>query len=110
MGGAVACFLTQLTAGAVQGVFSRIELASRKLQHHLLHRVAVLPLHQQLTVIEQRNDHHRAGVDDVLTGGRATRWQAHRVSERVQKMPFEQLLAVDAVFDQVRIRHRSPLL
>ena len=59
----------------------------------------------QLTITEQRNDHHRAGMGHILTGGRAARWQAYRVSEGMEEMPFEQLLAVDAVLDQVFIGH-----
>ena len=69
-----------------------------------------MALHQQLTIVQQGNDHHRAWVGHIFACGSASRRQANGISESVQKMTLEQLLAVNAVLDQVFIGHGSSQL
>ena len=44
-----------------------VELTGRELDHHRLHGVAELALHHHTTIVQQADDHHRAGVQDVFT-------------------------------------------
>mmetsp|Transcript_15026 Transcript_15026/g.35425 ORF Transcript_15026/g.35425 Transcript_15026/m.35425 type:complete len:222 (-) Transcript_15026:5833-6498(-) len=100
-GRGVAGLFKQLTLAASQRVLTGIELARRELQHHPRHRVAVLALHQQTAVIQQRHHHDRARMADVLAVGRAAVRQRNPVAAHVEEMAAVDLGAVERQLDEV---------
>lgn len=102
-GGAVARLLGQLAHGAGKRRFRRVDLARGEFEHHAPHRVAVLALEHEAAVGQQRHDHHRAGVDDVLAHrGRAV-GQAHEVAPHVQEVALVDLGPRQSQLAQLRV-------
>ncbi len=100
-GSAVAGFFEQLALAADERRLVRVELASREFEHHAFERIAVLALQQQAAVVEQRHDHHGAGVVDELARGFAAIGQAHTVAADLEEIAFVDRRGFQPRLDQV---------
>ena len=100
-GGAVTRFFQQLTLCAGETVFTGVQLARRKFDHHLLHGITVLTLHDQTAIVKKGNHHDGPWVNDKFACRLLAIGQTHGVTKGVQKVAFEQLHVIERVFNQM---------
>ena len=81
--------LLQFPARAGQTILARIKFAGRELDHDLADGITILALqHQTDSAVltgQERNHHHRAGMNEVLPVTRTPVRQTHGVAECMQK-------------------------
>ena len=110
LGGTVAGFFEQFTLCALLAGLAGIELSGGKLDHHLSHRIAKLPLqhdlHLALGIAQQGNNHDGTRMAHILAHSAGMVGQSHRVAKGVQKIALEQFLAGELVLGQMAIIHR----
>ncbi len=107
--GDITGFFAEFSLGAEQKVFTRVALASRKLDHHLTNRVTKLALKDnlQLTrfIFKQGHDHDRTGMNNVFTTRAGPIRQLHDVTHSVQEMTTKYFLRAQLFFDEVTVTH-----
>ena len=101
--GDVAGFFFELAHAADERGFTGVDLAGGELEHDAAHRVAVLALHDEAAVVEDRHHHHGAVVQDVLARGLRAVGQRQRVAAHVEEAALPDLLAADGDLAQVRV-------
>src|SRR5690606_13655435 len=101
--GTIARLFEQLALRAGQTVLTRVELASRKLDHDLSHRITVLALHHEAPVGQQGDHHDGTRVHDIFSGGLTAIGQANNIAPNVQEAAVIDLLAAQRVFMQVLV-------
>ena len=102
LAGAVAGFFAQFALGTDQRGFAWIKLASGKLNHDGLNRVAVLALQHHPAIVKLGHDHHCAGMNGIFARCLTAVGQADGIALDVQKMAPEQLFRSQRRFDQMR--------
>ena len=63
----ITCFFQQFALRGEQNVFAMVYLACGDFDELPLRCIAILAFHDQLAVIQQRQDGYRAGMGDVFT-------------------------------------------
>ena len=91
----------QLALRALQRVFPKINFACRKFIKIPMQGVAVLTLHHQVAVVEQRYDHHRPRMPDVFPHRYFAVWETGVICTDVQKFPVIHIPAADCGFSKV---------
>ena len=107
--GAVAGLLGQFPHAAVQRRLARVEFAGGKLDHRAPQGIAPLALQHQAAVIQQRHDHHRAGMNDELAGRTGAVRQLREVTTNLQERPLPDPLAPQCGLAQVGVDVRLAL-
>src|SRR5690606_29526635 len=73
------------------------------LRHDPAYRVAELPFHQHCSVVEHRDDDHRARVHDVFALGGGAVGQAYGVAARLQETALVNRFGPDAGFGEMAV-------
>jgi len=107
--GGVAGFFEKFALAAKQRVFAHLQLSSGQLDHDLAYGVAKLALqhHTGLIIFALHQRHHHDGtrVNHIFASGQLAIGQAHRVSQGMQKVAFEEFLPLVQVFFEVLVGH-----
>ena len=88
-------------ASSIMDITWNPEAGQFTLDEAALQRVAELPLDHQPAVIEQRDDDHRARMDDVLAGGFTAAGQPHHVAPHIEETTAPHLLGAHLRLAQV---------